>query len=464
MASDTLVLFRTHFWTDWIEMLARRLYGAAAGLDFAVLADETRGRLDIPACFDVVRHTDDFSAFGLPAFPKHAVLWYNADYTLYLLRQRFPDKAYFVLVEYDVAANIDIYAMMEAVRRDGVDFVAAQMRRVDQTWPWYRTIVRAFDETYGAFIPFMVASARAADAMLQRRVAWNEAVGVIQSDDDWPFCEGFLGSAVEQSGLRWRSLEDFVDLTWFRFRPAVGLAAPEVNRQGTLVHPVLSGSALYAKLFDADIPPFSEIVASVLESPSYQGEAEGFVRWLFWRLRALGRRDDVRALSTFAERNGWTLPPIVENLAFGKPASQSSTCEFSVYEVAEEDARLGNGPRAGGIGFHTAFETDPWWQVDLQQEAAIQFIDIYNRLDLKERCTRLAVLISFDGERWTLVASKLTATTFGGADGKPYSFSFDPPVSARFVRIQMLGEGFFHLDQVEIFADCPQRETRDLAA
>ncbi|HQT88320.1 MAG TPA: discoidin domain-containing protein [Acidiphilium sp.] len=145
-------------------------------------------------------------------------------------------------------------------------------------------------------------------------------------------------------------------------------------------------------------------------------------------------------------------------LSKGKPSLISSVSRFSRTDNPAVEASGGNnGVINGHCRFHTDYESDPWWQVDLVDRQEVCFIDIYNRLDQKSRCRRVAVLISDDGEDWALAASKLDDSEFGGADGLPLVFQFDPSIFARFVRIQMIGEGFLHLDQVEVFGDCAAR-------
>jgi len=51
-----------------------------------------------------------------------------------------------------------------------------------------------------------------------------------------------------------------------------------------------------------------------------------------------------------------------------------------------EDARGGcDGVKNGQWGFHTAYEADPWWQIDLGQSRPLERILLYNRCDLAER-------------------------------------------------------------------------------
>lgn len=142
----------------------------------------------------------------------------------------------------------------------------------------------------------------------------------------------------------------------------------------------------------------------------------------------------------------------------GKPRLISSVSRFSRADDRTIEASGGNDVVINGhCRFHTDYERDPWWQVDLVDRQEIYFIDIYNRLDQRARCRHVIVLLSDDGENWTLTASKLDDAEFGGADGSPLVFYFEPAVFGRFVKVQMVGEGFLHLDQIEIYGACPER-------
>lgn len=143
---------------------------------------------------------------------------------------------------------------------------------------------------------------------------------------------------------------------------------------------------------------------------------------------------------------------VVRNLALGKPATQSSVNPWFQAATPELDAAMGNnGKHAGTYGFQTAFEKDPWWQVDLNEGYMIGRVVVFNRLDQKEACRHLSVLSSLDGESWHLRGIKLDDDLFGGADGNPYSYVFEPPFKARFIRVQLIGDGHLHLDEIEVY-------------
>ena len=67
------------------------------------------------------------------------------------------------------------------------------------------------------------------------------------------------------------------------------------------------------------------------------------------------------------------------NVAYGKPASQSS--DFNGNNIA---SRAVDGNSNNGIT-HTKSSTDPWWSVDLQTIYIINEIKVYNRIDSNEK-------------------------------------------------------------------------------
>ena len=169
---------------------------------------------------------------------------------------------------------------------------------------------------------------------------------------------------------------------------------------------------------------------------------------------AFFRQDFLISLERFAgvQPDGAVEARGPHNLALGKPALVSSVREGEAEQDPARHAAGGNNGRiTGQDGFHTAHEQDPWWQVDLGAAREIGKVVVYNRMDLPERCTRLALYGSADGQSWMMQAAKLDGKLFGGADGKPYVFA-PVPFEARFLRLGMIGEGCLHLNEVEVYA------------
>lgn len=166
--------------------------------------------------------------------------------------------------------------------------------------------------------------------------------------------------------------------------------------------------------------------------------------------------DDLRRLSGFDRIEAATQAQTgnhVCNLALRKPATQSSV-PSSRAATPEQDAMQGNsGILEGDQGFQTEIESNPWWQVDLQDAFEIGRIVVFNRLDLKDCNLRLSILSSLDSETWQLRSVKLDGLAFGGADGKPYTFNFKEAFSARYIRVQLIGDGQLQLDEIEVFGE-----------
>ncbi len=138
----------------------------------------------------------------------------------------------------------------------------------------------------------------------------------------------------------------------------------------------------------------------------------------------------------------------IENYALNKRATQSSFTEVGGLKFAKGAV---DGIKNGGYGFHTALEDEPWWQVDLGMDIAIDKVIIYNRQDCcAERAYTIQIFISSDGVNFQNVYSH-NRTVFGGAKlGKPLVVPLSFKV-ARFVRLQLNEKNSLHLDEVEVF-------------
>jgi hypothetical protein len=139
------------------------------------------------------------------------------------------------------------------------------------------------------------------------------------------------------------------------------------------------------------------------------------------------------------------------NLALGKFARQSSTT--TGWGGNWNASRGVDGVKTGNIfdgGFHTDYEENPWWQVDLGARHSLSYALLYNRQDCCiERAKTLEVLLSNDGQSWQSVY-KHDGSVFGGADGHPLRVELGCQ-KARFLRVQLRETNYLHLDEVEIF-------------
>ena len=198
------------------------------------------------------------------------------------------------------------------------------------------------------------------------------------------------------------------------------------------------------------------VFVEVCETPLYEGgctldkvseflrACDMHIRWL--RLGESGMGDAFYIRQPANQEQ----PPVPEpNLATNRPASQSSYLP-GVCNGSSQGAV--SGEISGRFGFHTQLEDTPWWQVDLQEIRRIREIRVYNRGDMcQERSRNLVVLLSNDGTEWRKVHDQ-GGRIFGNQSEQTDPLRIFPnDAEARFVRIQLNGYEYLHLDQVEVY-------------
>ncbi|MBE0535226.1 MAG: discoidin domain-containing protein [Phycisphaerae bacterium] len=118
----------------------------------------------------------------------------------------------------------------------------------------------------------------------------------------------------------------------------------------------------------------------------------------------------------------------------------------------ESDAAGGvDGVIDGKWGFHTQQEANPWWQVDLREATALGRVELYNRTELAGRNSRIMVLAADDDQVFRRVYQHDGGVFLGHSDGKPLRVELDG-LRARYVRVQLPGTDYLHLDEVEVYA------------
>lgn len=113
-----------------------------------------------------------------------------------------------------------------------------------------------------------------------------------------------------------------------------------------------------------------------------------------------------------------------------------------------------DGVKNGRWGFHTADEDRPWWQVDLRQAMKLDRVVLWNRCEpgMAERNFRIRVSVSRDGTEFEPVYQHDGSPFMGFSDQKPLRIPLKQP-AARYLRLQLDGKSYFHLDEVEVFAN-----------
>jgi hypothetical protein len=466
------VLFKTHFWDDFVARRFAALAARCPAADLWVAVDETYGPVaDIP--YDKVFRTrdSDMYALGLPEQPTVRINWYNVDYPLLAFRQAHAGHSFYIMVEYDVAVHCDLDALAAEALHRGVDLIAFPIRESVDDWGWTYTLEGVWPrhQILNRLLCISGFSDRAVAHLLTVRLdhAARYGRGEFQF---WPFCEGFVPTALHEAGFTLESLTSFGATDCYEWWPPYHESElPDLSGQA-FVHPVLTGppyvtsllrrlrpetwltepGSLLRRKLDCELP--RHVVPALVEALIKQRNGAALI-----------------ALNQVIDDRGWydlgfPLAPLLRsfaspeppcNLALRKFAYQSSVSGSSRDPSPAGDAsRAVNGVISGDYGFHTNQETQPWWMVDLGQSCLVSEIRVYNRLTggdrVVARANNLSIWSSLNGRGWDLVHRRVADTAFGGADGNPLVVFCPDALVARFVRIEIDGFGILHLDEVEI--------------
>jgi len=152
-----------------------------------------------------------------------------------------------------------------------------------------------------------------------------------------------------------------------------------------------------------------------------------------------------------------------DDLALGRPATQSSICGWSAARSPAEDAAfLVEGiidRKDREYANHTAEELFPWWQVDLGEVRTIDAVRLFNRRTCANRFSRFSILASEDGAGWTPIYKHDGRLVLGAGDDGA-TITIDSPNMARYVRIRLDGFAFLHLRAVQVFGHRPDETDR----
>ena len=451
MQSCYAVIFRTHVWDEGIGAQAERARASCGSGKFVVAADETNGPLQVEG-FTKLPHADDFSEFNLPKIPADKVLWWNADYVLYAARRALPDYDYYIMIEYDVYLNCDVDRIITQCSENKVDFVAQYLKRIGPNDHWSsQSVSEMGGDLWWALIPFIIVSGRAVDEMLKTRqaLAARLATGEISN---WPYCEPFLPTAVaaRPDFTTW-SLDRFVDSTLLRWRPYLSSRDPQLYKTDIVAHPVLSGER-FIRAFIGSHPSATRHVADGLLSSELQNEEGDNLQAVFGDQVRIRRNLDGKwsLTNNITPRQPEIFRPRAD-VAYGKPATQSSHSRWSRGASTEADAAFANhDPLPDEYAFHTDVEENPWWQVNLLELCLVEQIELINRASNFLRFTRFRIDTSRDGNEWTACFVKLDDTVVSNDPNYPAKFNLNHPVQAQYIRIIQLGTNAMHLRRVRV--------------
>lgn len=177
-------------------------------------------------------------------------------------------------------------------------------------------------------------------------------------------------------------------------------------------------------------------------------------RYIRLQLSSIGGALSLSELEAFGS---WLSPDSsnYENLAYQKPASQSSTYSTAVASRAVDGVTDGdyNQGSVSHTGATTETMVNPWWEVDLGSVYKLSSLHLYNRNSLQDRVKEYNIIISE-----TPLNMSTSTTDYPGATiihkaevlGTPTIIPVD--VKGRYVAIQIPGaEKIVQLAEVQVF-------------
>jgi hypothetical protein len=455
MAPTYAVLFRCHFWDDFCTRQLERLKQRCETGDVFVVVDETQGPVS------AITHSEDrilrvtgaaAEALGLAHIGDAAAFWYNADYPLHLFTRRYPDYRYYLMIEFDAVVNVGLDGLIARLDADGVDFVGEPIPVPTLTWPWLYTCEGWYapEDIRKWLTCISVFSHRAAPTLFQRRVRASARVRAGEATV-MPFCEAAVGTELHLAGFRLTPLHELGSTRCYGTFPPRPEEDLPLLAEESFLHPILDRRRFAAKLMSetTDIPALLNE-----DNPTRGSLGNAAMAWalplIHHHLYRIGDdagcRRALDQLRLYADSD-WLrfLGLDASNIAFGKPAAQSSRSDWSLRPHDAAGAVV--GPPSGAFSFHTLLEERPWWAVDLLSPHSVSRVLVFNRLEIPNRANGLELYVSIDGRHWYL-AGRHEGTPFGGWDGRPLDIAVDRMI--RFVRLELPHRGILHLDQVQV--------------
>ncbi len=146
-------------------------------------------------------------------------------------------------------------------------------------------------------------------------------------------------------------------------------------------------------------------------------------------------------------------PPTVRNLAQGKAASQSSTGSGGSANRAVDGNT--NGTYSAGSVTHTNATANPWWQVDLGANGAIDTIQLWNRTDCcADRLSNFYVFVSttnMSGRSYSSLVNDSTVWRYRLTGQAPIKLDIPVGITGRYVRVQLAGTNYLSLAEVQVW-------------
>lgn len=447
------VLFKVHVWDDFVERQFRRLCLRAGPGRVYVMADESRGAIPSILHGDIIRITEAVSeAEGYLRYPPGNVFWYNTDYQLYHFFDQNPQYDYVFTCEYDCVVNLDVASVIETMARDRLGFVGERNRTPLDQWGWTWRV-----RPYYPHLEFsgrlLCCAAFSREFACQLQGARRDLSRRVLGPDLWPNNESFVGAEIARLGVAEAPLSAFGNISSYDWSPPYPEFALPVLSDCAVIHPV-QDSRRYLRAIESLNWKIDDLFkeGSYLQREMERYDPADVVSMFLHYFAEKGAFEALEQLRNYAARRIGAPAQDLFNVARGKPATQSSTSKWSRVPILRQDAAGAvSGDVTGRFGFHTDFQEQPWWCVDLEAVFPVREVRVYNRMDIPNRTRSLIASSSSDLVYWRTLFQCEGDRDFGGADGNPLRIVLPSPVEMRFLRMHLPSKGILHLDEIEVY-------------
>jgi hypothetical protein len=232
------VIFKTHYWDDFVERRFQHLLRQVGTGDVYIFIDETRVPIGPVPHDRVVRATESqVERLDLLRYPLGKLFWYNADYPLYFVHQEKPYD-YYLMCEYDAVFNIAIDDFVFTAARNRVDYVGTPLANISH---WNETCDGVYPSTtvlHNWLNAISLHSKRSVDYLFQRRkdLTRRHTAGEITS---WPYSEPFIATEMLNNGFVVSKLGDYGKAERYNWWPPNHEQDLPLLQDQHFLHPIL---------------------------------------------------------------------------------------------------------------------------------------------------------------------------------------------------------------------------------
>ena len=254
------VLFRTHYWNEFIDTQFNRLCAMAGdGVDIFVTYDETNGPargLPAAAAQRLVGHSlPGFASLGLDIQVARG-MWHLGDYPFYDFIVKWPGYAQLAMIENDVFLGpTDFsakFAELTATRAEFSAFRFGERKLGNDMRPGTRSAVDYYPRVWNAFFPLVFLSGDFAAHLFERR-KWLGEQRRERKLSHFPHCEAFVATEAAVTRRRWVPLRKLFRTSRFQNRPFILHEGLEDVLPDEIIHPVVPAAAYVRNLLREEI-------------------------------------------------------------------------------------------------------------------------------------------------------------------------------------------------------------------